>query len=166
MNVNYLLVFVFGIFLSSCAPGSDQFTQVATIVADSLTQTASPASVTAVSTPVDSPTALTIYKSTNTGIQFSYPEVWYLSEFADSKDIFGLPMQVPSILLTSFDPANPPHKLDWTEQTISMQFRGQPIGTRPSSFEHWVEAHKQAALAYRLTISSAERFSIANKPAS
>lgn len=165
MKVNYLLVFVLGVFLSSCAPGLDQPGQAATIVADSLTQTASPANLTAVSTPLGFPNALATYQSSNLGIQFSYPEVWYLNEFADSKDIFGEPTQVPSILLTSFDPANPPHKLEWSEQTISMQFRGQPIETRPNAFEKWVETHKQAALAHQLTISSDERFSIANQPA-
>lgn len=164
MKINYLFVVIFAVLLSACAPGSDQFVQVETIVADSLTQTASPASVTAVSTPLGFPITLTTYKSANMGIQFSYPEDWYLKEFVDSKDIFGVPTQVPSILLTSFEPANPPHKLEWTEQTISMQFRSQSR-TYPNSFENWVEAHKQAALAYQLTISSEERFSIANQPA-
>lgn len=157
---NYLPL-VLAIFLSSCAPGSER---AATIVVDSLTRTASPASLTSVTTPLNFPIALTTYKSANLGIQFSYPEDWYLNELADSKDIFGAPTQVPSILLTSFDPASPPHKLEWTEQTISMQFRSQPR-TFPNSFENWVEAHKQAALAYQLTISSEERFSIANQPA-
>ncbi len=163
--MDLLPIIVLAIFLSSCVPGSDQSAQVVTIVSDTLTQTASPAGATAVSTPLGFPIALATYKSSSLGIQFSYPEVWYLNEFADSKDIFGVPTLVPSILLTSFEPANPPHKLEWTEQTISMQFRGQPIGTRPNSFENWLEIHKQAALANQLTISLEERFLIANQPA-
>ncbi len=155
---------IFALLLSACAPGSEQPGQAATIVADSLTQTASPANPTAVSTPLNFPITLTTYKSANLGIQFSYPEDWYLNEFADSKDIFGAPTQVPSILLTSFDPANPPHKSEWNEQTIGMQFRSQPR-TFPNSFEEWAQVHKEAALAHQLTISSEERFSIANQPA-
>ncbi|NOH02698.1 MAG: hypothetical protein HND47_12430 [Chloroflexi bacterium] len=165
MKKIFCIYFLFALVLVSCAPGSEQFAQVATIVADSLTQTASPTSVTPVSTPLGFPNALATYKSSSLGIHFSYPEVWYLNELADSKDIFGAPTQVPAILLTSFEPANPPHKLEWTEQTISLQFRGQPIGTRPNSFENWVETHKQAALANQLTISSEEHFLIANQPA-
>jgi len=79
---------------------------VATIVADSLTQTASPSSATGVSTPLGFPNALATYTSSILDIQFSYPEVWHLNEFADNKDILGAPAQVPSILLTSFDSAN------------------------------------------------------------
>lgn len=169
MKETSLLVFVFAVFLSSCAPGSDQSGQVATIVADSLTQTAPIVTDTPVSTPsnlpVNFPVGQKTYLNSSLGIQFSYPDVWYLMELTDSKDIFGVPAQVPAILLTSFDPANPPHKLEWTEQTISMQFRIQPIGTRPNSFENWVETHKEAALAHQLTIVSDERFSIANQPA-
>lgn len=164
MKTNYLFVMIFALLLSACAPGSEQPGQAATIVADSLTQTASPANPTAVSTPLNFPITLTTYKSANLGIQFSYPEDWYLNEFADSKDIFGAPTQVPSILLTSFDPANPPHKSEWNEQTIGMQFRSQPR-TFPNSFEEWAQVHKEAALAHQLTISSEERFSIANQPA-
>lgn len=165
MKANYWRVFVLGFFLLSCAPGLNQPGQVATIAADSFTQTASPASVVADSTPLAFPGALSTYTNSSLGIQFNYPEVWYLEEMADSKDIFGMPTQVPSILLTSFDPANPPHKLEWNGQTISMQIRSQPIGTQPNSFEHWVDIHRQAALAYQLTIFLEEHFSIANQPA-
>jgi hypothetical protein len=54
------------------------------------------------------PNALATCKSPSLGIQFNYPEVWYLNDFTDSQDIFGVPTQVPSTLLTSFDPANLP----------------------------------------------------------
>src|SRR3972149_4636186 len=133
-----LLVVVFAIFLSSCAPGA-QYTlppdmtlvpgtdipqQVATYVSNALTQTAMPP---ATSTPVHGEATLpvgndaasspipgiigssahTLYQSPLLGIQFSYPAAWYLREAPDG------------VTITSFDPSNPPHKLEWTDQTTS-----------------------------------------------
>jgi len=170
--------------VTACAPGTTIAPQqVATIVADTLTQTAFPVTVTPISgidivTPLDTPTPIPdvstslvgsinqkIYESPVMGFLFSYPENWYARKSTSSKNIFGITAEIPAVTVTSFNPDNPPHKLEWTDQTISMQFRSQPIGTRPVSLENWIEVHRQAALKYQLQIYSEERFLIANQPA-
>ena len=172
-----LIVLVFAIFLSSCAPdaqytlppdltlvpGTDIPQQVATYGANALTQTMMPP---ATSTPLPGEATLTIgneaiitpipvvidssvrvlYQSPTLGIQFSYPSTWYRSE-TNSR-----------VTLTSFDPTNPPHKLEWTDQTVSMQFGYKVLITPPTSFEAWVESAKQTALANGLSIYTEERF--------
>jgi hypothetical protein len=95
----------------------------------------------------------TLYQSLSLGIQFSYPAAWYLLESSGS------------VTLTSFDPSNPPHKLEWTDQTTSMQFGFMVLITPPASFDAWVESAKQTALANGLSIYAEERFVIANQPA-
>lgn len=77
MKKIFCIYFLFALVLVSCAPGSEQFGQAATIVADSLTQTASSAGATAVSTPLGFPDVFASYKSSNQSIQFNYPEGWY-----------------------------------------------------------------------------------------
>jgi len=176
MRVISSLVLMFAVFLSSCAPGS-QFTippeitlvpvtdipqQVATIVADALTQTAVPATSTSVphvlsNIPGNSPTSQKIYLNSILGIQFSYPAAWYIQELFSS--------QFPVVMVTSFDPAYPPHKLEWTDQTISMKFSSSPLGTRPNSLDNWAERVKTDAQAHQLSIFAEERFLIANQPA-
>jgi len=177
-----LLVVAFAVFLSACAPGA-QYTlppdmtlvpgtdipqQVATYVANALTQTAMPP---ATSTPVPGAATLpvgneatftpipvitgsqTLYQSPSLGVQFSYPAAWYLRESSGG------------VTVTSFDPSNPPHKLEWTDQTTSMQFGFMLLITPPASFDAWVENAKQNALANGLSIYAEERFLIANQPA-
>jgi len=181
--IKYLIVFV--VFLYGCAPGvgpilprrgtlipgTDVPQQVATIVADALTQTAFPSTASSfpipATLPVNNASGQKAYQSSSFGIQFSYPEAWYLQEETSSQDIWGVSQQVPAILLTSFDPANPPHKLEWTNQTVSTQFRMLPYVTVQfyKSLDAWVENARQIALANQLSIFAEERFLIANQPA-
>jgi hypothetical protein len=184
VRIIFLLIMVFAIFLSSCTPGiqytlppdvtlipgTDIPQQVATIVSNALTQTAMPpATSTAIPgvailpvgneatfTPIPviiGSSAQTLYQSPSLGIQFSYPSTWYLRESSGG------------VTLTSFDPSNPPHKLEWTDQTTSMQFGFMVLITPPASFDVWVESARQKALADQLSIFEEERFLIANQPA-
>ena len=175
------LLFAFIIFLTACVPGAqyslppgitlvpgtDLPGQVASVVAEFLTQTAVPPTLTPIPVPSSVPIisgARKVYQSPSFGIQFSYPEAWYLQELTSSQDIWGVTQQVPAILLTSFDPANPPHKLEWTDQTASMQIRFKVLFNPPGSFDAWVESTKQT-LANQISVFSDERFLIANQPA-
>ena len=182
-KVTSLLVSVLVVFLASCAPGA-QYTlspdatllpgtdipqQMASYVANALTQTAFPASGTPIpgvaTLPPGTSSVQRTYQNSSLGIQLSYPDNWYLQELASSADIWGIVTQTPAISITSFDPASPPHKLEYTDQTVSLQIRFQPIGTRPVSFDNWVEFHRQAALANHLDIFAEERMVIAGQPA-
>ena len=181
-----LLVVAFAIFLSSCAPGvqytlppdltlvpgTDIPQQVATYVSDALTQTAMPpatstplpgeatlpvgneATITPIPAVIDS-SARILYQSPTLGIQFSYPSTWYRSETNSG------------VTLTSFDPSNPPHKLEWTDQTTSLQFGFKVFIAPSASFDAWVENAKQTALANGLSIFAEERFQLlfAGQPA-
>jgi len=178
-----LLILMFAIFLSSCTlgaqdtrnpdltslQGTDTAQQLATFVSIGLTQTAEagmPATVTPVAGPtlpeeatlaptpggviLPAPTLIpyqTLFQSPSLGIQFSYPSAWYRRESNDG------------VTLTSFDPSNPPHKLEWTEQTVSMQF-GYKVFTTPLDFDAWVESARQTALANGLSIYEEERFQL------
>lgn len=178
-----LLAVVLAIFLSSCTLGAqdtrrpdltlaqatDAAQQVATYVSSGLTQTAVveiPATVapesgptfpeSAISTPtpggvtLPAPTLVpyqTLYQSPALGIQFSYPSAWYRRETNDK------------VTLTSFDPSNPPHKLEWIDQTVSMQF-GYKVFVTPLDFDTWVESAKQTNLANGLSIYAEERFQL------
>ncbi len=146
-SITKILVVLFLITLTACAPGAQY--------------TFSPATFTPIPVPSTLPgifsTAQKIYLNPNMGIQFSYPESWYLQE---------LPSGQPSIVtVTSFDPAFPPHKLEWTDQTASIQFSFMVLLNPPDSFDAWVESAKQTALANQLSIFAEERFLIANQPA-
>jgi len=184
-KLSLLSVLILCLVLSSCAPGA-QYTlppnitlipgtdipqQVATIVSGALTQTASPPTATPIpeipTLPTTSSFSQKLYQSPTLGIQFAYPDSWYVQESTSSPDIFGISTPVPGISLTSFDPSNPPHKLEWTEQTVSIQFRAIPyvMVQFHSSLDEWAEISRQAALASQLTIYEEERFLIANQPA-
>ncbi len=179
-RISFLSISILALILASCAPGA-QYTlppdatllpgtdipqQVASYVAGALTQTAFPAGTSIPSVTTASTSSVQrLYQNTALGIQLTYPENWYLQEMASSKDIFGIVTQTPAISITSFDPANPPHKLEYTEQTVSLQIRFQPIGIRPVSFENWVEFHRQTALANQVTIDAEERILISGQPA-
>lgn len=134
--------------------------QVATVVALTLT----PNSTQATQTPTpDEPvqpvssTAQKTYSGSILGIQFRYPENWYLQELIDN--------QPPSVLVTSYDPANPPHKLEWNDQTISIHLHLRPARSVLQSLDAWVKSAKQEAGAVQLTIFAEENFLIANQPA-
>ena len=142
-------------------PESELPHQITTIVSVALTQTAFPAAPTPIPLPTTSPEEVLgphkTYQNEFLGIQFDYPDIWYLQNVPSS--------QPPTIMVASFDPANPPHKLDWTDHTVSIQFRALPFTTVPNSFNDWVESTKQAAVANHLTISSEKSLLIANQPA-
>jgi len=149
------------ISLTACIPQAEpQRGQVETLVAAMLTQTAPSAT----DNPVPEPSASAevtypqkMYLSSTLGIQFSFPESWHLQEHAEGQ---------PAILtVTSFDPANPPHKLEWTDQTISMQFRLVAEDIIPQDLDAWVQSAKQTAVDVHLSIFEEERFLIAQQPA-
>jgi hypothetical protein len=174
-------LFIFIMFLTACVPGA-QYTlpsgitpqpgtdlpgQVASVVAEFLTQTAVPPTLSPIPVPSSVPIisgAQKVYQSSSFGIQFSYPEAWFLQELSSSQDIWGVTQQAPAILLTSFDPANPPHKLEWTDQTVSIQISYKVLLNPPGSFDAWIESTKQT-LAGQISIYADERFLIANQPA-
>lgn len=170
-----LSISMLSLILASCAPdiapvpGTDVPQQLETLVASALTQTAFPASATSIPSiatmPAINSSGQRMYQNSSLGIQLSYPENWYLQELTSSADTWGIVTQMPAISITSFDPASPPHKLEFTEQTVSLQIRFQQIGTRPVSFENWVELHRQVALANQITIVAEERILIAGQPA-
>lgn len=179
MKKTLCIGFLFAFALVSCAPGSGITVppdltlvpgtgipqQVATYISDTFTQTAVPP---ATSTPNAAESTLPVgteadlssgissrilYQGSSVGIQFSYPSIWYRQETPGG------------VFLSSFDPSNPPHKLDWTYETTSMNFGFKEFITPPGSFDDWVESARQTAFASQLTISEEERFSIANQPA-
>jgi hypothetical protein len=173
-NKTFIVVIVAFLLLSACAlglpnflspgntlvPGADIDQQVATIVAGTLTQTSVQATLTPLPGPASlpvSPTSQKIYLDPIIGIQFSYPGNWYFQDSTNS--------QPTAIIVTSFDPANPPHKLEWSDQTVSMQFHLLPAGSAPQNLDAWVEAARQSAFAAQLTLFEEERFLIANQPA-
>ncbi len=69
------------------------------------------------------------------------------------------------VIVASFDPANPPHKLEWRSDTTSIEFHLQPAGIVPPTLDAWVENAKRTAVSNQLEISKEERFQIANQPA-
>jgi hypothetical protein len=99
------------------------------------------------------PSGTSVYRSSALGIQFAYPAAWYLQEAPDGPT------------LTSFDPSNPPHKLEWTDQTIQLHFGLLPEVPSSTSFDAWVEDVKQTALTQHLDVTAEERFLVANQSA-
>ena len=145
---------------NTAIPDADFQKQVGTVVAQTLT----PISAQTTQTPIpdgssqpENSTPQNAYSGSILGIQFRYPENWYLQEYAED--------QSPSVLVTSFDPANPPHKLEWNDQTISIHIHLLPAGSVPQSLEAWGESAKQEAEAMQISIFAEESFPIANQPA-
>lgn len=147
--------------LAACVAGTNIPAQAETFVAGASTPTTLPMESTSppgvVTVPADGSMAEKLYQSSALGIQFSYPEHWYLQEVPSNDP--------PEVVVASFDPANPPHKLERTNQTVSLRFGFKVFVTPPESFESWVESARQAALANQLTIFGEERLAIANGPA-
>jgi hypothetical protein len=144
----------------TAVPGTDFVQQVATIVAESLTKTAGPATPAPIPVPSSLPaisTSQKIYLNPTLGIQFIYPDDWHLQEITES--------QPATVIVTSFDPANPPHKLEWNDQTVSMQLRLLPAGSVPQNLGAWLESAQQTAVAAQLSLFEEEHFLIANQPA-
>lgn len=178
MKKTLYIGFLFALVVVSCAPGSgvtlppdmtlipgsDVPQQVATYISNALTQTAIPSATpmpySATATPLPGTeagaslliTSQILYASPLLGIQFGYPSTWYRQETSDG------------VFLSSFDPSNPPHKLEWAYETTSMQF-GMKVFIASPSFETWVEDSKKAAQAEGWSLSGEERFLVANQPA-
>jgi len=178
-RIAHTLVALFFIPLVACAPGQYTFDFGITMVSGTNpppeteiitedippTQTAfsptatlfsMPATPVPTTLPVIGSTSQKTYQSAIMGIQFNYPDGWYLQEFFADQDTV--------VNLTSFDPANPPHKLEWTRETVSMQFHSLSYTTGYSTLEAW-EGAKQMALGNTLSVFVEERFLIANQPA-
>jgi hypothetical protein len=166
----FLLVLLF--LLSACSPldasepTADVKLEAATRVAVALTQTALSAppapEPSATLTPSPPPAAAQsalaqqTYQDAALGLRFQYPASW----FAQAPD-----SPVPEVALTSFDPLKPPHKLEWTGQTVSIQFRLLSVENTDPSLDAWVEKAKETAAAGYLTVYSEEPLQIAAQPA-
>jgi hypothetical protein len=166
----FLLILMF--LLPACAPFAapeptpDVKLEAATRVAVALTQTAMAAPPTPeppVTLTPSPPSAATqgatgqeIYQDAALGLLFQYPASWFV-QTPDSPN--------PQVALTSFDPLKPPHKLEWTGQTVSMQFRLLSAENTAPSLDAWVEKAKKTAAAGFLTISGEETLQIAAQPA-
>ncbi len=96
------------------------------------------------------------------GMVFDYPSNWIVQPIA-----FG-------VQITSFDPANPPHKLEWTPSIISMSIEAPPIGWEGDAYpppsasvllNTFVENVKLEAVAGNLDIFREERLTLAGNPA-
>jgi len=90
-----------------------------------------------------------MYQSQALGILFGYPGTWFRQELPGG------------VRLTSFDPSDPPHKLEWTPQTVSMSI----ASTAPASIDGWLAAERAAAAVARLDVFDEERLIIAGAPA-
>lgn len=147
-----LLVIAPAVLLASCAPGAQLGVSTAE---DALSATLQvwPAPG---STPGDAlagAAEVLLHQSPSLAIQFRYPAAWYLQETP------------ADLTLSSYDPSNPPHKLEWTDKTMRMHFALAVLAAPPGSFEEWVEGVRQAALAQNLEIFAEERLQIAGQPA-
>lgn len=98
--------------------------------------------------------SLTTYKNTTLSIILDYPATWYLQD--------EIPDQPLTVQLTSFDPASPPHKLEWDAQTMSINIHMIPQENSPQDLNTWAESAKQAAIADHLDVFSEERIELAH----
>lgn len=115
-------------------------TQVITATASQLAPTAA---------PTDEPQETSNYNTPTMGIAFDYPSTWIVSE--------ALPGEPNGILLTSYDPTSPPHKLEWDDQTVSINIRQISPESVPQDLDSWVEGNKQEAIADLLEVFLDER---------
>lgn len=147
--------------LASCTsgmfpPGSDPPSDLATAQAGMRTQ-APGADAPPATPPPDLLASRTAFLSPELGIQFSYPDNWYLRESPST--------QPPAVVLSSFDPDNPLHRLEWTPATTVMTFTLKMLVSPPASLEAWLESARQDARAAELSIFADERLEIAGQPA-
>jgi hypothetical protein len=104
------------------------------------------------STPLPSPD-LVAYHSSELGIAFDYPRDWHLQE---------APSEPVDLLLTSFDPASPPHKLEWNDTTVSLGIRSAAGEPAAGSLETWLQSKRQEAEAAHLEVFAEEKLTLAN----
>lgn len=102
-----------------------------------------------------SPATLTTTKSIRSSspdVSLEYPESWYVQENPASAPF--------SLLITSFNPASPPHKLEWDSQTVSIGIREIPAGEAPVDLDAWAEKSKQEAEVTHLQVAGEERITV------
>jgi hypothetical protein len=92
------------------------------------------------------------YLASQLGIAVEHPIGWYVQD---------APAEPVDVLLTSYDPADPPHKLEWGPTTVSIGIRAIPTEEAPDSLETWMESAKQEALAEMLSVFAEERLTLA-----
>jgi len=97
----------------------------------------------------------TTYQNTSLGIILDYPATWHLQD-----DIQDQPF---TIQITSFDPASPPHKLEWDDQTVSITIHMISQENVPQDLNSWAESAKGKAIADHLEVFSQERFELAHQ---
>jgi hypothetical protein len=78
------------------------------------------------------------------------PQGWYVQE--------NTPTGSESLVITSFDPASPPHKLEWDSQTVSIEIIPISPEFAPTSLDAWVENARQTAISSQLELFNEERF--------
>lgn len=123
-----------------------------TVVNAVASQPTQAATFAATSTPLPSPDRIA-YQSSELGIAFEYPRDWYLQE---------APSEPVDLLLTSFDPAAPPHKLEWNDTTVSLGIRSAAGEPAAASLETWLRSKGQEAEAAHLEVFAEERLTLAN----
>jgi hypothetical protein len=108
---------------------------------------------TQIATPSEALPATKTFQSPALGLSLEYPEAWYIQE--------GAPGEANGVLITSYDPASPPHKLEWDSQTVSIGIQLIAFEAAPPSLDAWVESARQAAVSTQLEVFKEERILIA-----
>jgi hypothetical protein len=101
---------------------------------------------------VTSSSRINTYRGDMLGITFDYPSGWYLQD---------IPEEPFELLLTSYDPTSPPHKLEWDEDTVSLRIRLLPISLFSDSLDVWIENTRKALAESHLSIFAEERLTLA-----
>jgi len=102
-------------------------------------------------TPRPDLSVTSVFSSDALGLRFDYPSFWTLQTE---------PEEPADILLTSFDPASPPHKLEWDENTVRISFREVPADESPETLAEYLQEWGGHADAAGLTIIGEEEFFI------
>jgi hypothetical protein len=148
------LVFVLTSLVISCKPGGTDISQSETAIVSTVAPIetlAPPPAATLTPVPIVT-TSSTTYRDSRLGIAFDYPSGWHLQD---------APAGPVDVLLTSYEPASPPHKLEWNATTVSIGIRSVPTELTSNSLDTWVENTKQEAIAAHLTIFAEERLTLA-----
>jgi hypothetical protein len=128
-------------------------TCVTLVACDSCTSTQSQTATLPFTSSATTSTGTDTYHGDLLGITFDYPCGWYLQD---------VPEEPFDVLLTSYNPASPPHKLEWNEDTVSIGIRLLPVELSSDSLEVWVKNLKLEATAAHLNIFAEERLTLMN----
>jgi len=141
-----LAIFILGITIVACNPTtlspSPNTTPTLTLIKT--------AQLTIVSSVTPS-SVRTNYRGDRFGITFDYPSGWHLTEN---------PEEPVDVLLTSYDPAFPPHKLEWDDTTVRIAIRVISPEDASDSLEMWAEKIIQEAEEAHLSVFSDERLAL------